>query len=119
MRPRLIAIFLLVSSTLAAATPWSSTPKPIKGTDQVYDRGLGDMAPPKKKDRKLSISFTGALAKDLFDQIGPDMKDACDASPTHSERQRGDLDCVRDGKEYVCYLGLDVLTGKSMAGAIC
>jgi hypothetical protein len=119
MSSRLIAIFLLVASTLAAAAPWSGTPKPIKGTYQVYGGGLGDMTPPTKKDRKVSISFTGAFAKDLFDQIGPDMKAACDATPTHSERQRGDLDCVRDGKEYFCYLGLDVLTGKSMAGSIC
>lgn len=119
MSQRLIAVFLLVSGSLAATSSWSGTPKPVKGTYQVYGGGLGDMVPPTKKDRKVSISFTGAFAKDLFDHIGPDMKDACDATPTHSERQRGDLDCVRDGKEYFCYLGLNVLTGKSMGGAIC
>lgn len=119
MSQRLIAVFLLVSGSLAATSSWSGTPKPVKGTYHVYGGGLGDMVPPTKKDRKVSISFTGAFAKDLFDHIGPDMKDACGATPTHSERQRGDLDCVRDGKEYFCYLGLNVLTGKSMGGSIC
>jgi hypothetical protein len=119
MIPRSAIIFLLASSALTAAAPWNSTPKPVEGTYQIYGGGLGDMVPPTKKDRKVSLSFTGPFAKELFDQIGPDMKDACDASPTHSERQRGDLDCIRDGKEYMCYLGLNVLTGKSIGGSIC
>jgi hypothetical protein len=119
MMPRLIISLLVGASAFVVAAPWNSTPKPIKGTYQVYGGGLGDMVPPTKKDRKVSFSFTGPFAKELFDQIGPDMKDACGASPTHSERQRGDLDCIRDGKEYMCYLGLNVLTGKSMGGSIC
>lgn len=119
MMPRLMVILLLTCSTVAAAPPRSSAPKPIRGTYQIYGGGLGDMVPPTKKDRKVSLAFTGAFAKELFDQIGPDMKDACGASPDHSERQRGDIDCVRDGKKYLCYVGLDVLTGKSTGGAIC
>jgi hypothetical protein len=86
MIPRLVITLLVGVSALAAAAPWNSTPKPIKGTYQVYGGGLGDMVPPTKKDRKVSFSFTGPFAKELFDQIGPDLKDACGASPTHSER---------------------------------
>jgi hypothetical protein len=77
------------------------------------------MTPPTSKDRKVSITFTGVFAKDVFSRIGPDLEDACGASPMHRERQRGDLSCTLDGKAYVCHLGLNVVTGKNMEGLIC
>jgi hypothetical protein len=64
--------------------------------------------------------LTGPLGKELFDHIGPDVKDACGAGPGHRERSRGDLVCLWT-KEYgySCYVGLDVRTGKSKAGITC
>lgn len=94
--------------------------KPLKGDYYVYGGGLGDTVPPTKYDRKVSMMFTGPLAKDLFDQIGPDRKDACGAAPDHRTRLRGDLTCIWDkGDGYSCYFGLDVPTGKSTNGTIC
>ncbi|WP_342118068.1 hypothetical protein [Pseudoduganella sp. OTU4001] len=46
--------------------------RPLKGDYYVYGGSLGDRAPPTAKDRKLSLMFTGILAKDLLNQIGPD-----------------------------------------------
>jgi hypothetical protein len=94
--------------------------KPLKGDYLVYGGELGDTVPPTKKDRKVAFTFKGPLAKDLFDQIGPDKKNACGAAPDHRVRDRGDLSCVWDKREgYICYFGLDVPTGKSTYGAIC
>jgi hypothetical protein len=93
--------------------------KPLNGDYYVYGGSIGDKTPPTPKDRKLSMMFTGPLAKDLFDHIGPDAK-ACGASPEYRERNRGDLSCTwakEDG--YSCYFGLDVQTGKSIRGLIC
>lgn len=70
----------------------------LKGSYIVYGGSLGDMTPPTNKDRKVSITFTGVFAKDVFSRIGPDLKDACGALPMHRERQRGDLSCTLDGK---------------------
>jgi hypothetical protein len=100
--------------------PWDGGPKPLRGDYQVYGGTLAELAPPTKKDRKVAFMFTGPLAKDLFGQIGPDLKDACGAGPDHRTRYRGDLSCVwtkEDG--YACYFGLDVPTGKSTNGSIC
>ncbi len=99
---------------------WDANPKPIQGDYQVYGGTLAELAPPTKKDRKVAFMFSGSLAKDLFGQIGPDLKDACGAGPDHRARHRGDLSCVwtkTDG--YSCYFGLDVITGKSTYGSIC
>ncbi|MDQ2819271.1 MAG: hypothetical protein M3Y65_02535 [Pseudomonadota bacterium] len=119
MIARMSAILLLVASSLAVAAPSGSAPRPLKGDYQVYGGSLGDMESPTPKDRKVAFMFTGPLAKDLFSQIGPDMKDTCGASPTHRERQRGDLSCTRDTEGYRCYFGLNVVTGKGMDGSIC
>jgi hypothetical protein len=96
--------------------------KPLKGDYYVYGGTLSEMIPPTQKDRKVSFMLTGQLAKDLFNQIGADVKkeDACSSAPDFRERRRGDLDCVytKDGG-YVCYFGLEVPTGKSTYGTIC
>lgn len=99
---------------------WDGRPKPLKGDYQMYGGELGDMVPPTKKDRKVAFMFKGPLAKELFDQIGPDKKDACGATTDHRERDRRDLSCVWDKRDgYSCYFGLDVSTGKSTYGSIC
>ena len=92
--------------------------KPLKGDYYVYGGSIGDSTPPTKKDRKLSLMLTGVLAKELFDQIGPDAKDFCSVGPDYRERSRGDLTCTwTKDHEYWCYLGLDVPTGKSIRGS--
>jgi hypothetical protein len=118
----MVAAFALYSMTQAAEQPETqgSGQKPLKGDYLIYGGELGDTVPPTKKDRKVAFMFKGALANDLFDQIGPDRKDACGAAPDHRIRDRGDLTCVWDkGSGYACYFGLDVPTGKSTYGVIC
>jgi hypothetical protein len=94
--------------------------KALKGDYYVYGGSIGDSTPPTEKDRKLSLMLIGPLAKDLFDHIGPDAKNACGADADHRHRYKGDLTCIwakTDG--YSCYFGLNVQTGKSMSGLIC
>ena len=96
---------------------------PLTGNYYVYGGSMGDSVPPTAKDRKVSMMFSGPLAKELFDQIGPDRKDACGAGPEHRTRLKGHLSCIwrkSDGYAgYTCYFGLDVPTGKSTYGSIC
>lgn len=118
----IVVALALCSLTQAAekAETQSFGQKPLKGDYLIYGGELGDTVPPTKKDRKVAFTFKGPLAKDLFDQIGPDTKDACGAAPDHRIRDRGDLSCVWDKRGgYACYFGLDVPTGKSTYGSIC
>lgn len=98
---------------------WDGRPKPLKGDYQVYGGTLSEAMPPTSKDRKVAFMFTGLLAKDLFEQIGPDRKVSCSDAEGYRERRRGDLMCTHDEDGYSCYFGLDVRTGKSTLGAIC
>jgi len=78
---------------------------------------------PTSTDRKAAFVFHGEAAKSLFDSIGPDLKEACGTSSGLRVREKGDLDCVYDkddrASSYVCHLGIDLRTGKSMHGSIC
>jgi hypothetical protein len=99
---------------------WDPSPKPLKGDYQVYGGTLSEMLPPSRKDRKVAFMFTGPLAKQLFDQIGPDAKMSCSDASDYRERNRGDLSCTyTKDNGYACYFGLDVPTGKSTNGSIC
>jgi hypothetical protein len=114
-----LALYPLIQAADKPQTQ-SSGQKQLNGDYLIYGGELGDTVPPTKKDRKVAFTFKGPLAKDLFDHIGPDTKDACGAAADRRIRDRGDLSCVWDKRDgYTCYFGLDVPTGKSTYGSIC
>lgn len=114
------ALLLLPFAQAAEKEEGRLMAKPLKGDYDVYGGSIGDKTPPTPKDRKLSLMLTGPLAKELFDHIGPDVKDACGASADQRDRSKGDLICLWTKEEgYACYIGLDVRTGKSMVGVSC
>lgn len=125
MNPRMLFIALVLAMHSWAnaeektPAPWDGRPKPLNGDYQIYGGSLGDSVPPTAKDRKVSFLLKGPLGKELFDQIGPDLKLACSDAPGYRERRRGDLSCTHDDLGYRCYFGLDVPTGKSNNGSIC
>ena len=114
----------LFSTAHAADKPreWSGEPRPLRGDYQIYGGTLSDMLPPTRNDRKVAIMLKGELARELFDQLGPDVQQeqACSSSAGYRERRRGDITCVHTkGAAYECYFGLDLRTGKGTYGAIC
>jgi hypothetical protein len=122
--PRLVVIVsALAIISLASAAEKKAQGRylatPLKGDYYVYGGTMSEMLPPTAKDRKVSFMVNGQLAKDLFNQIGPDSKHACSAEPNYHERRKGDLVCILDEDGYSCYFGLDVATGKSTYGVIC
>jgi|SRR5471032_2870880 len=125
MKARFVcAVGALALLSLASAdekkTEWAGAPpKPLSGNYQVYGGTLSEMLAPTAKDRKVAFMFKGPLAKDLFTQIGPDVKESCSTDPGYRERRRGQLVCTHDTDGYLCYFGLDVVTGKSTFGSIC
>jgi hypothetical protein len=114
-----VTLYSLAQAAEKKPETWDGRPKPLKGDYQVYGGTLSEAIPPTSKDRKVAFMFTGPLAKELFDQIGPDVKMSCSDVAGYRERRRGDLMCTHDEDGYSCYFGLDVPTGKSTNGAIC
>lgn len=123
MIKHLLFVATMVACALTQAgeqKAWDGRAKPLNGEYQVYGGTPAEMQAPTRKDRKVSFVFKGALAQDLFDQIGPDEKVSCSGDPAYRERNRGHISCTHFKDEgYTCYLGLDVISGKSTHGSIC
>jgi hypothetical protein len=120
----LVSLALVLSSSYAdAPKEWDAEFATTKMRYLIYSGTLGETEPPQAGNKKLSMMFEGRLARELFDSIGPDQKDACGASTGVRMRERGDISCSydRDQKSapFTCYVGLNLKTGKSMAGSIC
>lgn len=119
------AIALVLMTRVQAADKqqeWTGEPRPLRGDYQIYGGTLSEMLPPTRNDRKVAIMVKGDLAKDLFIQIGPDVKQelVCSSSANYRERRRGDIACAHTKDTgYTCYFGLDLRTGKGTYGAIC
>jgi hypothetical protein len=114
-----VALYAQAQPSVKKPETWDGRPKPLKGDYQMYGGTLSEALPPTTKDRKVAFMFTGPLAKELFGQIGPDVKMSCSDAAGYRERRRGDLMCTHDEDGYSCYFGLNVPTGKSINGAIC
>lgn len=122
----LLSAALLLSST-QAATPkrpaWDGDFHPAKVSYLSYSGTLSEKGPPKAGKQKLSLLIEGQLAQDLFDTLGTDQKNACGDTSGLRIRERGDVSCSFDkeltSSPYTCYIGVDLKTGKSTAGAIC
>jgi hypothetical protein len=93
--------------------------RPFKGSYLIYAGSLGEEKPPTTSDRKISFSVTGPLAKEMFDSMYPDAKEACSDDKGHHERYKGNVSCVRDPDGYTCHFGFNLRTGASISGATC
>jgi hypothetical protein len=123
MPPGLILAATAVFSLAYAAKPWDGSYAAFKGEYLIYSGDLGEEAAPIPGDRKAAFMVQGDVARNLFESIGPDLKDACGTSSGMRMRQKGDLDCTYDrisvSSPYVCHFGINLRTGKSMHGSIC
>ena len=114
-----LALFSLAHAT-EKKPQWTPDFKPYSGRYLVYSGSPSERQPPTSSDKQASVVLTGKAAKDLFQQIGPDVKDACSADPHYRERRKGHLDCAYTKENgYECFFGIDLRTGKSKSGSIC
>lgn len=116
------ALFFASVSSANESRDWEFIHKPITGQYGIYGGGLGDPVAPGKSDSKIAISIEGKMAKEMFDAMGPDVKDACTEGTGDRVREKdnGNLSCMRTRKgEYFCNFGFDLRTGKSIGGVVC
>lgn len=117
----LLTLALILSSHMAqSAQKWMFSYQPVQGHYVIYGGELGDPLPPTSKDKRIAFQIDGKAAKQLFDAMGPDLRNACGTEDESRLRQRAHLSCSyhpRDG--YHCDFGFDLLTGHSIGGSIC
>ncbi|GGY54625.1 hypothetical protein GCM10007387_41240 [Pseudoduganella albidiflava] len=113
---------LLTSSAALAlgAQPWAFEYRPFKGSYQIYGGSLGDTIRPTNRSRNIQYNVKGPVARQMFDSMGPDLKNVCGADDEQRLRQRADVACTFSAKNgYSCTFGFDLVTGRSIAGSIC
>jgi hypothetical protein len=117
------AVISLLLSIDALGNEQVETPhKKVTGVYRIYGGGLGDPIPPSPKDTKIMFSLSGSAAKEMFNALGPDMKDICTEGTGLRVRKKDNekMWCSKsaDG-EYSCNFGFDLRTGKSIGGIVC
>lgn len=113
-----LAVFGMVVAH--AAQGWTFSYQPFQGKYAIYGGGLGDPLPPTGKDKRIAFWIDGKEAKQMFEAMGPDLRNVCGAEGGQRIRQRAQLSCSyhpRDG--YHCDFGFDLVTGLSIGGSLC
>ena len=103
-----------------ASAVWVYVQKTFSGTYVIYGGfpSSEDARAPTPGDNKVAFNVTGNPAKEMFDAIGPDMRNGC-ASPALRVRQRDMLVCRYRPKDgYRCNFAFDLSTGLSVGGSI-
>jgi len=115
------ALLAALSIVMAqAAQNWIFSFQPLKGRYAIYGGGLGDPLPPTKKDKRIAFWIDGKAARQMFEAMGPDLRNTCGADGGYRLRQRAEVSCTYypdDGHR--CAFGFDLLTGRSIGGSIC
>lgn len=127
MKKRLV--LLVVTSVLfllayaGTGKPWDGMYTSYKVNYFSYSNDLDEKQPPTRADHRMAFMVEGAMAKEMFDAIGADQKDACGASSRLRIREKGDVECTYDkdtpSSPYTCRFGLNLATGKSIPGSTC
>lgn len=122
---KILGLILCASALLSLAyasdkSGWTWQYKPLKASYSIYSGELGEQEAPTQSDRKLAIEITGQQAKEIFDSMYPDFKPTCSGEKGDRDRRKGNLYCAyHPGEGYRCFIGVDLRTGKSIAGGIC
>ncbi|MFN3439280.1 MAG: hypothetical protein ACK41V_16395 [Acidovorax sp.] len=115
-----VGVLLTLLGAAAIAADWAFAFKPINAQMAIYSGGLGDPSMPTAQEAKVSFYVQGKAARDLFDHMGPDVKNECSSDPKARARVKGHLQCFVYAKsDYSCYFGFDLKNGKGIAGSIC
>lgn len=74
---------------------------------------------PTKADSAFTVAFRDEAAKQLFDQIGPDVKDGCSDAKGDRERRKKGVFCTYTDRlenpanaHYRCWIGINLRSGE-------
>lgn len=119
----LLAAGLAVASAFAVATPqFDLEYAPMKGEYALYGGALSDPVAPSASSKKIAFVIEGKAAQDMFNAMGPDIRDEClSEKGARARKKDGEkLACFFRPKEgYRCSIGFDLRTGTSIAGSYC
>jgi hypothetical protein len=66
---------------------------PLQAEYKIHSRGTAYSELPTKSDSALSVAFTDEAARQVFKQIGPDVKAVCDDAKGYRVREKKGVYC--------------------------
>ena len=130
---RKLTLLLLISlGPLASADEGAKKPhepnqwNQLEARYKIHSGGTAYSELPTKTDSAFTIAFRDEAARQLFEQIGPDVKPVCSDAEGYRVRQRKGAYCsytprLENSKNshYRCWIGIDLHTGEGDVRVSC
>lgn len=91
----------------------------VQASYKIHSGNTAYSEVPTTTDSAFTLAFRDEAAKQLFDQIGPDMKDGCSDAKGDRERRKKGVFCTYTARlenpknaHYRCWIGIDLRTGE-------
>jgi len=101
-----------------ARAVWQFAERNFSASYAIYGGYLDEAVAPVAGDTKVVFRLTGAVARDMFDAMGPDLPNGCPDAQIRV-RHRDMLLCRYRPKDgHHCDFGFDLSTGLSIGGTV-
>jgi hypothetical protein len=91
---------------------------PLQARYKIHSGGTAYSELPTKADSVFTAAFRDEAARQLFEQIGPDVKPTCSDAKGDRVRQKKGVYCTYtarlenpENSHYRCWIGINLLTG--------
>jgi hypothetical protein len=99
---------------------------PLQANYKIHSGGTAYSEPPTKEDSALTVAFRDEAAKQVFEQIGPDIKPVCSDAKGERVREKKGVYCSYTPRlenpknsHYRCWIGIDLRTGEGDVRVSC
>lgn len=92
---------------------------PLQANYKIHSGGTAYSELPTKDDSAFTVAFRDEAARQVFEQIGPDVKSACHDAPGYRAREKKGVYCSYTPRlenpknaHYRCWVGINLRTGE-------
>lgn len=99
---------------------------PLNADYKIHSGGTAYSELPTKSDSALTVAFENEAARQVFEQIGPDVKPVCDDAKGNRVREKKGVYCSYTARlenpknpHYRCWIGINLRTGEGDVRVSC
>jgi hypothetical protein len=99
---------------------------PLQANYKIHSGGTAYSELPTKDDSALTVAFRDEAARQVFEQIGPDVKPVCSDAKGERVREKKGVYCSYTPRlenpknsHYRCWIGIDLRTGEGDVRVSC
>jgi hypothetical protein len=99
---------------------------PLSASYKIHSGDTAYSELPTKDDSAFTVAFRDEAARQVFEQIGPDVKSACNDTPGYRVREKKGVYCSYTPRlenprnsHYRCWIGINLRTGEGDVRVAC